>query len=305
MTAYQGTTGKILWNNSENYGGPCLLWKDRIITNGGSGYALDVKTGKKLAWKWSRQYGCNTAIASQNLMTFRSGAAGFYDLEYNSGTANLGGFKSSCTANLIPANGLLNAPDYTRTCSCAYQLQTSLALINMPESELWAFGAKNDSKRFGLNFGAPGDRRSESKTLWLDYPSVGGKSDDIKVKLSGKVTYTRRHSSLLTGELPWVVASNVSGVERLEIPLPENASYTVKLYFAELDNAKAGERVFDIKIQGKNAISALDPIALAKGNNKSLHKTFKGIKTDKLLTIEFIKKSTLPAIINGIEIIKE
>jgi outer membrane protein assembly factor BamB len=131
-------------------------------------------------WRLNRTYGCNTIIASEHLLTYRSGAAGFYDLDSMSGTSNLGGFKSGCTSNLVVANGVLNAPDYTRTCSCAYQNQTSLALIHMPEMEMWSYsqfgldGKQGDRiLRAGINFGAPGNRRAPDGTLWLEHPHVG------------------------------------------------------------------------------------------------------------------------------------
>src|SRR5690606_11473651 len=94
-------------------------------------------TGELVEWSWTRNYGCNTPIASEHLLTFRSGAAGYFDLCNDGGTGNMGGFRSSCTNNLVVAGGLLNAPDYTRTCTCNYQNQTSLALIHMPEAEMW------------------------------------------------------------------------------------------------------------------------------------------------------------------------
>ena len=159
---------------------------DRLITNGGGGFEIDIKTGKPTGWKYSRMYGCNTAVGSEHLLTFRSGAAGFCDLTGDSGTGNLGGFRSSCTSNLIPADGVLNAPDYTRTCSCSYQLQTSLALVHMPGIESWTFGNENffsePVKSFGLNLGAPGDSRDKAGTLWFDYPSVGGPGPKFDVQ---------------------------------------------------------------------------------------------------------------------------
>ncbi len=152
MVAYRGATGKVLWSRDVSHGGPCMLWRDEILTNGGGGFALDIATGEPTGWKYYRMYGCNTAIGCQTLLTFRSGAAGVFDLANDSGTGNLGGFRSSCTNNLIPANGVLNAPDYTRTCTCAYQNQTSLALVHMPEAEFWTFGATGGAGRIGLNF---------------------------------------------------------------------------------------------------------------------------------------------------------
>ena len=59
------------------------------------------------------------------------------DLLNDGGTGNFGGFRSSCTNNLIVAGGLLNVPDYTRNCTCSYQNQCSLALVPMADVEVW------------------------------------------------------------------------------------------------------------------------------------------------------------------------
>ena len=148
MVAYRGADGQVLWQDLEkSYGGPCLLWRDKIITNGGGGFQLDLLSGQDTGWKYGRMYGCNTAIGGQHLLTFRSGAAGFCDLTGDSGTGNIGGFRSSCTANLVIADGVLNAPDYTRTCSCAYQNPSSLALIHMPDAESWTFSNLRTASR--------------------------------------------------------------------------------------------------------------------------------------------------------------
>ncbi len=157
------------------------------------------------------------------MLTYRSGAAGFYDLDNMSGTANLGGFKSGCTSNLVVANGVLNAPDYTRTCSCAYQNQTSLALISMPDMEMWSYSqfgldAKQGDRilHAGINFGAPGNRRAADGTLWLEYPHVGdGNSPKLGVACVGShMKWFRHHSSTVTateGSQPWIAASGFVG----------------------------------------------------------------------------------------------
>jgi outer membrane protein assembly factor BamB len=254
MAAFRGSDGELLWRSDMSYGGPCMLWKDKIITNGGGGLALDIQTGEPTGWRYSRNYGCNTAIGSEHLLTFRSGAAGFYDLTSRSGTGNFGGFRASCTSNLIVANGVLNAPDYTRTCSCAYQNQTSLALVHMPTEEFWAEGATLDGQRFGINFGAPGDRRSAAGSLWLDYPSVGGKSPQIKLQLVGdELSYHRQHTSAITGELPWVRASGVTGVKQIRLTIPESARaerYTLRLI------SGGDEAAFDVTLAGQTTASA-------------------------------------------------
>ncbi|MEQ1859016.1 MAG: PQQ-binding-like beta-propeller repeat protein [Chthoniobacteraceae bacterium] len=243
MIAYRGGDGGILWQDLKSkYTGPCILHNDLVFT-GANSYAnsngvINLKdgtphlvpnplTGKMEPWRINRTYGCNTVVASENLLTYRSGAAGFYDLETKSGTANLGGFKSGCTSNLVVANGVLNAPDYTRTCSCAYQNQTSLGLVHMPEIELWAysqFGLDGEEgeriQRVGINFGAPGDRRAPDGTLWLEHPETdGGISPGLEIEIKGdKIDWFRRHSSQVAGDdLLWVGASGLTGEAEIVI----------------------------------------------------------------------------------------
>ncbi|MEM9659121.1 MAG: PQQ-binding-like beta-propeller repeat protein, partial [Planctomycetota bacterium] len=153
LRALQARTGETAWEKRGlEYSGPCILHNDKVITNSRSytttsgvvrisdGEPILIEnplTGDATPWTYQRTYGCNTAVASEHLLTFRSGAAGYYDLNRQCGVANLGGFRSGCTSNLIAADGVLNAPDFTRTCSCGYQNQTSLALVHMPDVEMW------------------------------------------------------------------------------------------------------------------------------------------------------------------------
>ncbi|QDT42968.1 outer membrane biogenesis protein BamB [Gimesia alba] len=251
MIAYQGQNGAVIWHNKDRkYTGPCVIHNDLIITSANSyevsGGAFNILDGtpytitnpitqQKEELKFSRTYGCNYVIASENLLTFRSGAAGFYDLESKSGTGNFGGFKSSCTSNLVVANGVLNAPDYTRTCSCSYQNQTSLALIHMPEIEIWTNSqlgtdAKSSTtvKQAGINFGAPGDRRAQNGTLWLDYPSVGGQSPDLEVSISNQeYDRFRRHALKVIEPQPehglnWVAASGIIDPGKITIAINQH-----------------------------------------------------------------------------------
>ena len=126
VIAYRGTNGAVVWKEMElKFSGPFILHNDTLLTtpaayktNAGAFNLADGKprfltnplTGDLEPWRIYRTYGCNYPIACENLMTFRSGAAGFYDLETQGGTGNFGGFKSSCSANLIAAGGVLNAP---------------------------------------------------------------------------------------------------------------------------------------------------------------------------------------------------
>ncbi len=241
MAVYRGSDGKVQWKkDSLKYSGPCILHNDLIITNTnsykesagafylttGEPYLIrNPLTGEEHPWKITRAYGCNTILASENLLTFRSGAAGFYDLVNHSGTGNLGGFKSGCTSNLIAANGVLNAPDYTRTGSCAYQNQTSLALVHMPEIETWtvshmaSLAAKGERvKQLGINFGAPGHRRDREGLLWIESPTIVGETPPVLMEASGSPHYFARHtSSVPTSDYSWVFSSGVEGETEIRI----------------------------------------------------------------------------------------
>jgi len=159
-----------------------MIVGDTFITNGASsGYGYSLKTGKSLGWGFYRQYGCNTALASENLLFFRSGCAAFFDLENLGGTGTFGGFKSGCTPCMIAAGGVLTIPDYTRGCGCGYYNKTSLALTYMPDVEFWTFGAYPAKEKSGINFGAPGDRHDQG-ILWLG--SHNGRSTSIRAQTS-------------------------------------------------------------------------------------------------------------------------
>ena len=307
MVAYRGESGKVLWHNEDvDYGGPCLLWRNRIITNGGGGFSLDLLTGKRTGWSYKRNYGCNTAIGSEYLLTFRSGAAGFYDLANDGGTGNIGGFRSSCTNNLIVANGVLNAPDYTRTCNCAYQNQTSLALIHMPEAEFWTFGAKHATNAFGVNFGAPGDRRDSEGTLWTEFPSVGGPSDDVKVSIApADPEIFRLHSSTISGAGPrWVTASGLLGVETITLSVKGDGAYRVRLLLADPHQTK-GERSMTVTLQGREVLKELDVAREAGGPRRLLAREFDAKAKDGKIVIGLIAEGPRPTLINGVAVVRK
>lgn len=241
MAIHRASDGSIVWHKPKlKYNGPCILHGDYILTNAnsykesaGAFRILDGEqkmvphpiTGEEQPWKITRAYGCNNVIACENFLTFRSGAAGFYDLQTNSGTGNLGGFKTGCTSNLVVADGVLNAPDYTRTCSCAYQNQTSLGLVHMRELDIWtvnhdasAITKADRIEHIGINFAAPGDRKDDDGTLWLEYPNVAGDSAPLQIDFDGKPRFTERHPATVESQdLPWVFASGVTGIRNVRI----------------------------------------------------------------------------------------
>src|SRR5262249_593513 len=149
--AWHADRGAPIWHQPR-YSGPAMIHGDKILHDQSACWLLtgepvmrtDPLTGRQVEWSWSRDYGCNTPMASEHLLPFRPRAAGYFDLANDGGTGNIGGFRSGCTNNLVVAGGVLVAPDYTRTCTCSYQNQSSLALVPMPDSEMWTYFGRTE-----------------------------------------------------------------------------------------------------------------------------------------------------------------
>ena len=359
ITAFNAKDGSVLWENNDfAYNGPLILHNDTLFSNVESNWrekqnysgALNLKDGKPnlrinpltgLAepWRITRNYGCNAVIASEHLMTLRSGTAAYFDLATGCGTGSLGGFKSSCTSNLIAAGGVLNAPDYTRACSCTFQNQTSLAMIHMPDIEMEQWTAHYEPlqwsnsdfrpvievggpiRKLGINLGAPGDRVAPDGTLWLEYPLTrnyqGGDSYNVPIALDGDpANVVRRHAAAIEGPLPWVGASQIRDLKHLFVDLGTGGKpvrYTVKLYFAELEEMPAKmiesgqDRRFDVQLQGKPVLSDFSIQKDAGGINKTVVKTFENVEVRDTLKLSFRRtaKSKYPPVLSGVEIVAE
>lgn len=328
MRAYGAGDGRELWHD-QHVAGPPLIHGDWVLRSQGACGLLDGKpiqvkdplTGTPRTWTWTRAHGCNTPAGSQHLLTFRSGAAGYYDLARLGGTGNFGGFRSSCTNNLIVAGGVLTAADYTRTCTCSYQNQTSLALYPDPDAEMWTyqgFPAQSPEpvRRLGVNLGAPGNRIDSHGTLWLECPRIVDAPAAVSEGLFPQIHLTpeptpdtlfRLHSSMVSGPLAWVCASGAMGVQSVRVTLGRHSGqsrpYTVRLYFAEPEDLRPGDRPFSVSLQGKEVLAALDVAKEAGGPRRSLVKQFANIAVDDQLVLALKPCSRRPAILSGLEVI--
>jgi hypothetical protein len=218
---------------------------------------------------------------------------------------NFGGFKSGCTSNMIPADGVLNIPDYTRTCTCSYQNQTSVGLIHRPDTEFWSAEGNPVPGKLGVNLGAEGDRLSGAGVYWIEYP-LSGSDESVRNKMSHKGGTFYQHHSLLypKGKTAWIGASGVEGASQVSVE-NDKGLYTVRLYFAEPNrSAKPGQRVFSVSLNGKPVCKNLDVAAETKQPREVLVKEFTGVAIDKELLVE-MTASKGKTLLCGIEMIKE
>ena len=86
------------------------------------------------------------------------------------------------------------------------------------------------------------------------------------------------------------------------VPVP-SGNYLVRLHFAELNKTGAGQRVFDVNIEGgANELTGFDIWTQAAGINKAIVREFTTAVTDGTLNIQFIRQVE-NAKISGIEIL--
>ena len=169
-------------------------------------------------------------------------------------------------------------------------------------------------KRVGINLGAPGDRRAEDGTLWLDYPSVGGPSPVVPVKVAPEdIEWFRHRSARFAGDgLRWVAASSGKGIREVTLTLAADAkeekSYRVRLHFGEPDDLKPGQRRFDVAIQGKTVLRDFDVIREAGGRNRTLVREFGKVSIRDRLSVRLTASrgtKTPEPILSGVEVVSE
>ncbi len=340
--ALRGKDGAVLWSNLRTHNYPkhenphldssadplwwgkwgLMMRGDTVLTQ--SQRAFNLLTGEQWTvqlgdeateWRYRKAHGCGPLAASEHLLTFRSGCAGFYDLENDGGTGNLGGFRSGCQANLLAADGVLTAPDYTRTCTCGYQNRSSLGLIHMPEVEYWTFGAPAAPGRVGINFGAPGDRRAPDGTLWRESPDAVGDRFGGGDPAPFQPQDARRfyhHSSRIEGDghWRWIAGSGLIGVRQVHIPvagLDLSEPVTMRLVFAEIEDKQPGQRVFSVSLGEQTLIDQLDIRKAAGAANRAIVHEVRDVSLgdhvkDRFVPISFKALKGEP-LICGVEIV--
>ncbi len=127
MAAFNSLTGRIRWDKRlRNRRSRPLINGKRLYRDG---EAWDLLTGAMTSFKFDRTYGCGHLSGSRNLLLFRSGTVGYYDLtDPAKGVQNYGGIRSGCFVNIIAVGGIVLAPDTVEHCQCSYLNKAWIAL---------------------------------------------------------------------------------------------------------------------------------------------------------------------------------
>ncbi len=240
MSAYDAATGECLYARASEMQKFPVIVGDTIY---GEPVAYDLRsgerrtrqnpfTGKETPWTFSRTYGCGSVSGCPNLLMFRSGNLGLYDLTGDGGVQDIGGVRAGCHVNAIAAAGLLLMPPGDASCTCSYAFQTTIALVPTQKQENWGLFYKQlpntPVRQVALNLGAPGDRRDNNGTLWLATPRPANdhRRQDIAVPFrleQDRQLETYRKNADLTAvedtDRPWLYTSGVRGPIRAELDL--------------------------------------------------------------------------------------
>jgi len=328
LIALSAEDGSTLWSGRKGYRSRPLIVGDTIIAEpwahdlqtGSEKMRINPVTGVREKWQMSRPgHHCGNIAGCEGALLFRSGTTAYYDLTGDYGTAHFGAQRPGCWINSIPANGLVIVPEASSGCICPFAVHCTIVFAPRKISRVWgvfsAAGATRPVAHLAVNLGAPGDRKDAAGNLWLAYPRPrkGRLVTDLNLSMQldrgGHLAAGNADFLKLPGtEDPWIYAFAAEGLTAMTVPVNEpggsGGKYTVRLHFAEIEDVKSGQRVFDVKLQGKTVLRNLDIAAEAGGTKRPVVKEFKGVRIAGDLTLAVKARKGRPRLC-GLEIVAE
>jgi outer membrane protein assembly factor BamB len=313
LYAFDCATGASLWGGRKGY-------RKRPIIVGGHVYAepfaWDLRTGrtKQIANPLSgrpqpldfhRGYiGCGHILASGKALFGARGGIGYCNLEDACGFRPFAGVDLACGLGAVPAGGVLAVPEGRAGCTCAVPIHTSLALYPRPDTVDWAVGfaagrapvVSLPVRHVAINLGAPGYRTDDSGNLWIPYPTridAGPLGDWLPTyQHDWQMCYQipRPVADVSGTDMPWLYRFGYCHDKPLRFRILEDgaapARYTVRLHFAEPEDAEVGQRVFSVRLQGQKVLDQFDVVREAGSTRRAVIQEFRGVQVDGHLEIQ-------------------
>lgn len=336
MIAYNAADGSEAWDvAAADYGEPLIIHDqtDTIIDRNGHTYSLtsgkpDLRanpvTGVPEPWRCPKG-GCNFVIASDNFVTWR---IAYWDMQYSSGVTGIGGMRSGCTPSIVPANGVMSLFNY----SGGYPsdaLRSAIVFAHRPDGVNWrsvrADGQPETIRDLGINLGAGADHVDSDGVVWLKHTQVDPKAKKrrrskgvewpITIEPADAVRRFDEHPGRVNVSnepaLTAVLASGIVGDTKtpvsIRVPLKgsDTKSFTVRLYFREIDELAPGRRVFNATVG--EATETIDVAKLADTPGAAVTVTYQGVKLGDELVITLTPGPdvTAPPLLCGIRLTAE
>ncbi|NQU23940.1 MAG: PQQ-binding-like beta-propeller repeat protein [Candidatus Nealsonbacteria bacterium] len=331
IAVHDGATGKLLWKKPADYRTRPVVVDKTIYAEP---WAYDLYTGKRKTrvhpitgkqadWAWCRSdKQCGIFAASKHFLFGRSLGVGYHDLLSDQGLYTFYHSRMSCSFDAVSGGGLMIKPPMAVYCQCSWSLPFTVAMgqVSTQPTVGQSFAQPGPAvpvKHLYVDFGASGDRRDVQGNLWLKPQRVEGH----KLLLGLGLTATMypngedvRRNSLYTPientEVPFVFATAARGMKQCVIPVKTAADgaavFKVRLGFAALPGDKPGQRVFDVKLNGKTVLKDFDVVQQTGGTDVAVWKEFT-LDIDENLVLSLVAKSDQPTaeqapLINGLVI---
>lgn len=127
------TGGQLLWSEShkEDKGHHSGHLQHPVVIDGvfySDQRSFDLATGKTLRTDLPERRGCGTMSAARHALFFRHHFHGMWDLASDK-RSQFEGIRGGCWLGLVPAGGMLLAPESSAGCSCTHAIQTSVGYV--------------------------------------------------------------------------------------------------------------------------------------------------------------------------------
>lgn len=316
ICVYDGATGKLLWYRFGNYRSRLAVTDDVIIAEP---WAFELRTGEPkmrehpvtglpAVWSFFRlDKHCGIFNASRYFIFGRSRGIGYQDLFTDQGLYTFIHSRPSCGIDTSSGSGVMVKPPHSISCRCEISMPFTVALgqVRTPlvASQVFSQSGTNlPVKHLYLDFAAMGDRRDAQGNLWSPPRGAGGMVLGCGAKIecytgSADVQRSSGFTPIENTDTPFVFATALRGLKSCTIPLTAPGggthTYVVRLGFAALPGDKPGQRVFDVKLDGKTVLKEFDIAKEAGGPDRALWKEWK-LTLGESLTLELASPSAAP-----------
>ncbi len=335
LVALHASDGYKLWAKDANYRHRPIVIGQRIIAEP---WAFDLLTGeqemrshpltgKEVPWSIARPgHHCGMLTGCDNLLMFRSGFTGFYDLKTDSGTRHFAGHRLGCWINAIPTNGLVVMPEASAGCTCLFSIASTIVMEPRKPRRPWTLfsqtGPTTPVQHMALNFGAPGDRRDPSGRLWIAWPRPSDKprnkstdntglalAIDLKANFLKDGGFFSSDGDATISDSPasqWVTTSGARGLAKCSIPLlgedDDPATYQVRLHLAPDIRDSNINATYELQVQDQ-----LVPVPSGDAAAETSVVEVTGVGVSRYLDVAIIAKTGSGAmpVLCGIEVTRE
>jgi archaellum component FlaF (FlaF/FlaG flagellin family) len=139
-----------------------------------------------------------------------------------------------------------------------------------------------------INAGGPAYTESPGRIWHADTGFSGGMPESTSLPVSGTT-------------MSPVMQAVRYGISEYALTVP-NGFYTVKLYFAEISETGAGQRIFNVRLNGSLVLSNFDVCAAAGGPFKAIVRAFPVSVTGGVIRIQFQQGTANLPMVSAIEI---